>query len=85
VFVDGIKAVGVTQWRVREGIFLSTVMPAHASYDVMDYLRDVPEGLDRALHHQILSSLTDADPAVLIDALVAANGPWQYRAVSLLA
>jgi lipoate-protein ligase A len=83
VFVDGKKAVGVTQWRVREGIFLSTVMPAHASLDVMDYLREVPEGLDRALDHQVLGSLTGAEPAMLIDALVASNGPWQYRSVSL--
>ena len=35
VFVDDKKAVGVTQWRVREGIFVSTVMHAHASDDVL--------------------------------------------------
>jgi lipoate---protein ligase len=83
VFVDGKKAVGVTQWRVREGIFLSTVMPAHASTDVLGYLNEVPEGLDQALEHQLLSSLTDADPAVLIEALRRANGTWQPRAVTL--
>jgi lipoate-protein ligase A len=83
VFVDGKKAVGVTQWRVREGIFLSTVLPAHASNDVLDYLRDVPEGLDEALDTRVLSSLTDADPATLIDALRRGYGPWQFHAVSL--
>jgi lipoate-protein ligase A len=83
VFVDGKKAVGVTQWRVREGIFLSSVMHAHASNDVLDYLRDVPVGLDRALDHQVLSSLTTADPEMLVTALRGSGGPWQFRAVSL--
>jgi len=83
VFVDGKKAVGVTQWRVREGILLSTVLAAHASNDVLDYLRDVPEGLDRALDSRTLSSLTDADPTTLLDALRHENGPWQFHAVSL--
>ena len=83
VFVDGKKAVGVTQWRVREGIFLSTVLPAHASHDVLGYLNEVPEGLDRALDHQVLASLTDVDPERLIEALRRSSGPWQYRAVSL--
>jgi lipoate---protein ligase len=83
VFVDGKKAVGVTQWRVREGIFLSTVMPAHAPFDVLAYLHDVPEGLERALEHQDLSSLTDADPATLLEALCRTNGPWQFRAVNI--
>jgi lipoate-protein ligase A len=83
VFVDGKKTVGVTQWRVREGVFLSTVLPAHASIDVLDYLRDVPEGMDQALEYQIVSSLTDADPATLIEALRRVSGPWQFRALSL--
>lgn len=85
VFVDGKKAVGVTQWRVREGIFLSTVMHAHPSNDVLDYLRDVPDGLDEALDHQVLSSLTAADPESLIEALRGSDGPWRFRAVALLA
>jgi lipoate-protein ligase A len=83
VFVNGKKAVGVTQWRVREGIFLSTVLPAHASVDLLAYLKEVPEGLDRALDHQVLASLTDAEPERLVDALKRSSGPWQYRAASL--
>jgi len=35
--------VGVTQWRVRDGVFLSTVMPAYSSQDVLGYLNEVPE------------------------------------------
>jgi hypothetical protein len=68
---------------VREGILLSTVLAAHASNDVLDYLRDVPEGLDRALDSRTLSSLTDADPTTLLDALRHENVPWQFHAVSL--
>ena len=83
VFVNGKKAVGVTQWRVREGTFLSTVLPAHSSHDVLRYLNDVPEGLEDALDHQVLSSITDAGAELFIEALQRASGPWQYRAVSL--
>jgi lipoate---protein ligase len=83
VFVDDKKAVGVTQWRVREGIFLSTVMHAHASAEVLRYLKDVPDGLDGALDHQVLSSLTNASPETLTEALRRLSGPWQYRAVPL--
>jgi hypothetical protein len=85
VFVDDKKVVGVTQWRVREGIFLSSVMPTHASSDVLDYLKGVPEGLDQVLEDLVLPSLTDADPASLTEALRRSNGPWRYRAVSLRA
>jgi lipoate-protein ligase A len=83
VFVDGKKAVGVTQWRVREGIFISTVLPAHASDGVLRYLTEVPEGLDRALEHQVLASLALVDPKRVIEELRRSSGPWQYRAVSL--
>jgi lipoate-protein ligase A len=83
VFVDGVKAVGVTQWRVREGIFLSTVMHAHSSNDVLDYLRDVPEGLDHALEHLVVSSLPDVDRSTVLDALRRTDGPWQFRSLTL--
>jgi lipoate-protein ligase A len=83
VFVDGVKAVGVTQWRVREGIFVSTVMHANPSTDVLRYLEEVPDGLQRALDHHVLSSLTDVDRETVIEALRNADGPWQYRANQL--
>jgi len=62
VFVAGRKAVGVTQWRVREGVFLSTVLHAEPTSDVLDFLRLVPEGLVDALDHAALSSLRALDP-----------------------
>ena len=83
VFVDGRKAVGVTQWRVREGTFVSTVMHAHASHDVLRYLNEVPEGLDQALDHQILTSLDGFDAATLASALHHVSGPWRERVIDL--
>ena len=83
VFVDGAKAVGVTQWRVREGLFVSTIMHAHPSDDVLGYLQEVPEGLAGALEHQVLSSITDVDAEVLTESLRHAGGSWQYRVIHL--
>jgi lipoate-protein ligase A len=85
VFVDDVKAVGVTQWRVREGMFLSTVLHAHDSTDVLQYLREVPTGLEQALHHHVLSTLTDAVPETLIEGLRRSSGPWRKRSIQLLA
>jgi lipoate-protein ligase A len=83
VFIDGIKAVGVTQWRVREGIFVSTIMHAHPTTDVLGYLAEIPDGLERALDHHLVASLVGVEPAPLIDALRGAEGPWQYRVIQL--
>jgi lipoate-protein ligase A len=83
VFVDEVKAVGVTQWRVREGTFLSTVMHAHGSRDVLRYLKDVPAGLEEALNHEVLSSLSDASPVTLTEALRRTSAPSRFRAVPL--
>jgi lipoate-protein ligase A len=83
VFVDGKKAVGVTQWRVREGIFVSTVMPAHASLDVLTYLKGQPEGLSQALDHHVFSSLSHVAPEVVAAALGRISGPWTHRTLSL--
>ncbi len=74
VFVGGRKAVGVTQWRVREGVFLSTVLPAHDSHDVLALLRTVPPGLAKALDHRVLSSF-GVDPDQLTDGLTRVSGP----------
>jgi lipoate-protein ligase A len=83
VFVDGKKTVGVTQWRVREGIFVSTVMLAHASHDVLSYLKEVPEGLDQAMDHQDLSSFVGVESRALVAALRRVSGPWDLRDLSL--
>jgi lipoate-protein ligase A len=83
VFVDGRKTVGLTQWRVREGVFLSTVLHAEATSDVLDYLAVVPEGLSDALDHRVLSSFEHTDTSALVDSLRLASGPWDLRHVDL--
>jgi hypothetical protein len=79
VFVNDRKAVGVTQWRVREGVFLSTVLHAEPTSNVMAYLVNVPEGLGEALDRQALSSLRFGDPVSLVNRLNELSGPWDRR------
>jgi lipoate-protein ligase A len=83
VFVDGRKAVGLAQWRVREGIFLTTVLHAGPSEGVVDLLTDPPPGLREALDHHVSSSLELRDPEDFIDDLVDVSGPWQKRQLFL--
>ena len=83
VFVDGRKAVGLAQWRVREGIFLTTVLHTGSSEGVVDLLTDPPPGLREALDHHVVSSLELGDPEGLIDSLVEDSGPWLKRLLFL--
>ncbi len=85
VFVDGRKAVGVTQWRVREGVLVSSVLLAAPTSDVVDFLADVPEGLGAALDHATLPSLGLDDPAGLVNRLVGLEGPWRRRTLLVTA
>lgn len=82
VVVDGRKAVGVTQWRVREGVFLSTVIASEAR-DVTKYLAVVPEGLIDELDHHTLSALHLTNHSALVDRLAQLSGPWLRRNVVL--
>ena len=84
VFVDRRKAVGVTQWRVREGVFLSTVLHSASSHPLLDLLVEVPAGLEDALGHHTLDSLAlDGDDVTA--ALVTASGPADLRQLFLMA
>lgn len=83
LFVDGRKAVGVTQWRVREGMFLSSALLAHGSQAIPSYLRDAPEGLGAQLDHHTMATLGLTDPARLIDSLRTASSPATYRLLTL--
>jgi hypothetical protein len=85
VFVDGRKAVGVTQWRVREGVFLSTVIHAKPSNDVVRFLRHVPDGLVERLDHHVLSTLGIRDPDEFAQLLSVQSGPWLVRNLFLTA
>jgi lipoate---protein ligase len=83
VFVDDRKAVGLTQWRVREGVFLSSVLHAEPTSDVLAYLAHVPEGLSDALDHHALSSLRLGNTSELLIRLGDLSGPWDHRELSL--
>jgi lipoate---protein ligase len=83
VFVDGRKAVGLAQWRVREGIFVTTVLHTGSTEGVVDLLSTPPSGLREALDHHVTSSLALKDPEDLIEDLVATSGPWRKRQLFL--
>jgi lipoate---protein ligase len=80
VFVDGRKVVGLTQWRVREGTFLSTVLPREDPRVIADFLATVPEGLTEALMYDASLSL---DAPELVDRLAELSGPWERRDIFL--
>jgi lipoate-protein ligase A len=79
VFVNNRKAVGLTQWRVREGVFVSTVLHAGATIDVLEYLRNPPAGLEEALDHHTLTSLSLGDRDSLVARLTTSSGLFQVR------
>ncbi len=83
LFVDGCKTVGVTQWRVREGIFVSTVLPVKPSVEALAFLATVPEGLAAALDNHVGASVAALDRKRIIDRLVQLSGPWRYRSFQL--
>jgi lipoate-protein ligase A len=83
VFVDGRKAVGLAQWRVREGTFLTTVLHTGATDAVVAMLVDPPPGLREALKHHVASSLELHDLEGVIDGLVDGSGPWLKRQLFL--
>jgi lipoate-protein ligase A len=57
IFVDGRKAVGLTQWRVREGTLISSVLLAHPSVALVGLLAHSPQGLAEALDHHTRATL----------------------------
>ena len=85
LFIDGKKTVGVTQWRVREGTFLSSVIHAKDSSEVVSVLKDIPPGLAASVEHQTTRSIGLDDSEVLINDLAKISGPWLVRQLFLRA
>ncbi|MEO9181540.1 MAG: hypothetical protein ABI298_07820 [Acidimicrobiales bacterium] len=83
VFVDGYKTVGVTQWRVREGIFVSTVLPVEPPNEALAYLATVPVGLEAALDERVSASVAALDRTRIVDRLTQLSGPWLYCSFQL--
>ena len=84
IFVDGRKAVGVTQWRVREGAFVSSVLHSQPSSALIDLLASVPDGLVSALQHHTLETL-QLDGDEVTSALVQLSHPFEVRQLFLIA
>ena len=83
VFVNGRKAVGVTQWRVREGVYLSTVLRASNSSALVDLLDEPPPSLAGALDHHTTASLGIEDVGALATDLRDRSGPWRFHRFDL--
>lgn len=83
VFVDGRKAVGVTQWRVREGMFLSSALLTHDSAAIPSYLRVIPDGLEGELNHHTMATLGILSSQGIVDSLRVASSPATYRPIEL--
>lgn len=84
VFVDDVKAVGVTQWRVREGMFLSTVLRASDSVALVELLASPAAELESSLRHHHTASLGLDNPEGLVTDLRDRSGPWRFRRLGLL-
>ncbi len=83
VFVDGRKAVGLAQWRVHEGSFLTSVLHTSPSSSVVGLLVNPPAGLLAALDHHVTASLAIDNPEGLLVDLRHAGGPWLERQLFL--
>ncbi len=81
VFLGDRKTIGLTQWRVREGVLLSTVLHAQPTSDVLEYLVSVPEGLSEVLNYQGLAPLQMGQTEQLVGQLRSTSGPWQFRSL----
>lgn len=80
VFVDGVKAIGLTQWRVREGAYLSSLLPAHRQ-DGLEERRDGEVAAGAPAHHTVDSLGLGERRDALCDLLVSLDGPWRVRRV----
>ncbi len=76
VFVEDHKAVGLMQWRVREGALISTQIPSQPAARVLDWLATPPPGLASHLHHHTVGSLGLGDPDAVVAGLAVQGGPW---------
>ena len=85
VFQDSRKVVGVSQWRVREGAYVSTLLPGASSALLLDLLEVPPPGLAAAIDHHTVSTLAITDVDAIYARLVGASGAWRHQRVQLTA
>jgi lipoate-protein ligase A len=84
VFLAERKVVGLTQWRVREGTFLSTVLPGSSMTPLSQHLEHVPSGLESALNHHTWGGLGIDQPDEVLATLRTISGPWSARSLYLM-
>jgi lipoate-protein ligase A len=72
------KVVGLTQWRVREGSLLSTVLHAHSTSDLAAHL----DGGALFDHESLESLALIDDSAVIRDNVLARGDTWDVVSVS---
>lgn len=84
LFIGSRKVVGVTQWRVREGAFVSTVLHGQTTLPLVAGLVNPPSGIADALNHHTIESLAIRDPDAIVRRLVVIDGPWQTRQLLLV-
>ena len=84
VFLEHRKVVGVTQWRVREGTFVSTVLHGQSTLPLIEGLVDRPPGIADALDHHTIESLGIVDAEAVVQRLVSVDGPWHSRRLVLV-
>ena len=84
VFLEHRKVVGVTQWRVREGSFVSTVLHGQSTLPLIEGLVDRPPGIADALDHHTIESLGIVDAEAVVQRLVSVDGPWHSRRLVLV-
>ena len=85
IFYDDRKLVGVTQWRVREGVFLSTVLHQGRSDYLANALRDPISGILESIQHHSVQSLGLKEVEGIIENLREISGPWNFRQLLLTA
>jgi hypothetical protein len=75
VTYEGHKLVGLTQWRVREGGFISTAALRTPSTPLVAWLFHPPAALGPTLAHESLDHL-GLSTEVVVAALDRVVGPW---------
>lgn len=86
VYFNDQKLVGVTQWRVREGALISTLLPLAVSDYLVACLSDPPVGLQDALAGGVTFAHTqlELDPEDLVRQVIALSGERRARQLMLL-
>jgi hypothetical protein len=87
LYYEGRKLVGVTQWHVREGIFLSTLLPARSISALSNLLAECPNGMIDALESVLtLDSLNlESEAEAIVDRVIRASTVQHRRNLMLLA